>query len=280
MKRLINFSWPALALFFLAPSSGQGQTSEPHTIEHLEASELGPFEPVKTPDLEEAEKLIVEQTNQFREEQGREKLAVDETLAKTAAEFARYMARTDKYGHRADDRNPSERASAQGYQYCLVSENIAYQFRSQGFQTKKLMEGFVEGWKDSPGHRENMLEPDVTQTGVAVAQSESTGVFYAVQMFGRPQSAKIEFRLSNPTETSLEYQIADQKFSLPPRYARKHTLCRPSELKWQPQPNAETDQQPRTIEPDDGDEFEVQRKGEEILIQPMNSAATSSSQEN
>src|SRR5690606_15257530 len=142
----------------------------------------------------------------------------DEDLAKTAAEFARYMARTDKYGHRADDRSPSERATAQGYQYCLVSENIAYQFQTQGFQTAKLVEGFVDGWKDSPGHRENMLEPAVTQTGVAVAQSETTGVFYAVQMFGRPQSAKIGFRLANPTEVSLEYQLGGQKFSLPPRY--------------------------------------------------------------
>lgn len=276
MHRLISCSWSVLALFVLVSSSGHGQTSESHTVEHLEASELGPFDPVKTPDLEEVEKLIVEQTNQFRQEEGREKVAVDQTLKKTATEFAQYMARTDKYGHRADGRSPSERAKAQGYKFCMVSENIAYQFRTEGFNTKKLARKFVEGWKNSPGHRKNMLEPDVTETGVAVAQSESTGVFYAVQMFGRPQSKKIAFRLVNQTQTTLEYRIADEQFSLPPQYGRKHTLCRPSKLRWQPNPQAKNEQ-PREIEPDDGDEYQVETEGDKLLIKPLESTGTETS---
>ncbi len=35
--------------------------------------------------------------------------------------------------------------------------------------------------------RKNMLAPEVTETGVAVARSGKTGRYYAVQMFGRPR---------------------------------------------------------------------------------------------
>ena len=40
---------------------------------------------------------------------------------------------------------------------------------SSGFTPKELADGFLEGWKQSPGHRKNMLDPDVTQIGVGVA---------------------------------------------------------------------------------------------------------------
>ena len=269
MSRLLN-SLSFVLAFLVAASCGSGQVSENHTVEHLEVSELGPFEPVRSPDLQQVEQQIVEQTNAFRKEEGREKVEVNPTLEETAAKFAQYMAKTDKYGHRADGRSPSQRASAQGYEFCMVSENIAYQFKTKGFKTENLAQGFVEGWKNSPGHRENMLEPDVTETGVAVAQSETTGVFYGVQLFGRPQSQKIEFRLANPTKMDLDYQIADQKYSLPSGYTRKHTLCRPSKLRWQPTPDSETEQL-RAIEPADGDEFKVQMEDGKVLIEAMRS---------
>lgn len=37
--------------------------------------------------------------------------------------------------------------------YCIVSENIAHQYNSLGFTTEELAEQFVQGWKNSPGHR-------------------------------------------------------------------------------------------------------------------------------
>jgi uncharacterized protein YkwD len=266
-----------ITFFAIAPAVGFGQSSENHVVEHLEASELGPYEPTKTPDLKAAEQKIVEQTNKFRQDEQREKVAVDETLQKTAEAFAQYMAKTDDYGHRADNRSPSERATAQGYEFCMVSENIAYQFKTSGFETSKLATNFVEGWKNSPGHRKNMLEPDVTQTGVAIAQSENTGVFYAVQLFGRPESEKIAFRLLNKTEAEFKYQIGEEQFTLPPLYARKHTLCRPSQLKWLPDLKADAkNQKPREIKPEDGDEFQVQTEENTIQLEPVETPENSS----
>src|SRR5437870_4974 len=145
-------------------------------------------EPTVRPDLAGVEKQIVSETNAFRRQEGRGALKVNPELSKAAQYFAKFMAETDKYGHTADGHEPWDRAKKYGYDYCMVEENIAYQFSSEGFTTSRLAQGFVDGWKSSPGHRRNMLNPDVDETAVAVARSASSGKFYAVQMFGRPKS--------------------------------------------------------------------------------------------
>lgn len=140
-------------------------------------------------DIPAVERAIVEGTNRFRHEQGVGAVRPDSTLDRTAREFAAYLARTDRFDHEADGRTPAIRARAHGYDYCLVAENIAYQFDSRGFSTSALAQGLVQGWKDSPGHRRNMLDARVIDTGVAVVQSRHSGRFYAVQMFGRRRAA-------------------------------------------------------------------------------------------
>src|SRR5436309_8481237 len=107
-------------------------------------------------DAPEVTRLVVDETNAFRRAQGLKPVAANPLLADTAREFARYMADTDRYGHKADGREPSQRAGAHGYGYCMVSENIAWQYSSKGFNGRELAQDFVEGWKKSPGHRRNM----------------------------------------------------------------------------------------------------------------------------
>src|SRR5262245_18669964 len=80
----------------------------------------------KSPDLMRSAKLIVAKTSQLREEQGLTPVEVNDQLVNTARYFANYLARTDKFSHAADGQTPAERASAHGYEYCLVAENIAY----------------------------------------------------------------------------------------------------------------------------------------------------------
>jgi uncharacterized protein YkwD len=116
------------------------------------------------PDLSRVGEGIIERTNAFRAEQGRGKVRSDPELSAAARYFADYMARTGRYSHTADGNQPSARAEKHGYDYCLVSENIAYQYKSAGFEAEQLAEAFTQGWVDSPGHRKNMLDPDVTDT--------------------------------------------------------------------------------------------------------------------
>src|SRR5262249_48414602 len=111
------------------------------------------------PDLPRAEDRIIEGTNQFRQREGRGRLRSNARLAKTAREFAQYLARTGKFSHTADGRQPWERTAAQGYAEAIVAENLGWELNSAGFTTDGLADALVEGWKNSPHHRQNMLDP-------------------------------------------------------------------------------------------------------------------------
>ena len=157
-------------------------------------------------------------------------MRVNAELQAAAHEFARYMARTGKVSHTADGRQPAERAAEQGYDYCIVSENIAYHFRSGGYASAAALAGeLVEGWKHSPEHRKNMVDSAVTQTGTGVARDEA-GRYFAVQMFGRPKSASIRFEVENRSGETIEYRAGERRLSLDPRVSRTHAVCRPLEV--------------------------------------------------
>jgi uncharacterized protein YkwD len=208
----------------------------------------------KSLDLTEVAQQIVAKTNQFRQEQGRSKVEVNTKLSEAAQYFANYLARTDKFSHTADGKQPGDRAKEHGYDYSLIAENIAYQYNPGGVTTEELAERFVEGWKESPGHRRNMLDPDVTETGVAVAQSQKTGHFYAVQMFGRPASQAVAFKVANQSEATVGYKVGDQTFSLPPGHIRVHEGGRPAAVTFQwPEGNGDGP----TVRPKDGAELVV-----------------------
>ena len=51
---------------------------------------------------------------------------------------AAYMAKSGKFDHDADGRQPAQRIAAKGYRYCMVAENIAYEFSSRGFASSEL----------------------------------------------------------------------------------------------------------------------------------------------
>ncbi len=219
--------FPALLALtaFAAASAGQSvEESDESTLETGDSVTAA----AEAPPLEQVEQRIVELTNQFRRENGLSPLTRDGQLAAAAGDFAAYMARTDRYGHHADGRRPSQRAAAHGYEHCIVAENIAYQYRSTGFTAQELANGLFKGWKNSPEHRRNMLDPDVTQTGVGVARSDRTAHYYGVHLFGRPREARIEFSLQNRTGRTVEYALGKQRYRLEPRYILRHTTCRPS----------------------------------------------------
>jgi uncharacterized protein YkwD len=206
------------------------------------------------PDLAQVAKRIVQLTNEFRKKEGLSHLEGNDKLKETAVYFADFMARTGKYGHTADDQQPADRAKKHGYEYCLISENIAYQYSSAGFATEKLANAFVEGWKESPGHRKNMLDSDVMEIGVSIARSSDTGRYYAVQMFGRPKSKAIEFRFANQSDQTVKYEIEDRSFELQPRMIRTHQQCRPTEVRFRwPDDKGE----PTVVRPSNGERFVV-----------------------
>jgi len=228
-----------LGLWLWSPlSSSHAQTGQPEQDDDselpqvltLSREDVGPYRPEHTPDLEEVRQLIVKKTNAFRRSEDRTDLQRNKHLDAAAQQFAAYMAQTERYGHRADGRDPGDRAGRQEYKYCLIAENIAYHFATESFPTGKLAEQATQGWIDSPGHRRNMLRPHVTEIGTGVAQSETTGIFYAVQLFGRPESAEIAFEVANDAGQSVTYTVGDQSFDLPDGTRRRHRMCVPQSL--------------------------------------------------
>ena len=183
------------------------------------------------PDLAQARREVVAGANDFRRSEGRAPLATNARLDAAAAQFAAYMARTERYSHEADGRQPSQRAEAQGYDWCLVAENLAYMMSSRGFGTEELAQRLVQGWIDSPGHRHNLLEPGSTETGVAIAHSAGSDRYYAVQMFGRPATMRVHFALSNRSGQSVRYQLGDKSWSLAPGVTREHEQCETPDLR-------------------------------------------------
>lgn len=194
------------------------------------AASLGAGAAAVQPDLPRVEDLIRDRTNDFRREQGLGAVEVEAKLEAAARYFAEFMARNDRYGHQADGREPADRASRHGYDHCFVAENLSYQYSSADFHTMDLAQRYVEGWKASPGHRRNMLAPHAVDTGVAVARSEKSGRYYAVQIFGRSKARSMEFRITNGARETVTYRVSETGFSLDPGDARIHTLCAPEEV--------------------------------------------------
>ncbi len=212
---------------------------------------------VKSPDLGEVTRLIMEGTNRFRKQEDRGELKSQPQLVATARDFADFLARNDKFSHEADGSDPNERAKKHDYAPCIVAENIAYEYSSTGFESDDLARRFIEGWKKSPGHRKNMLDADLLEAGMAVARSKESGKYYAVQVFGRPRSAAIEFSVANESDAKVEYRLGDEDLSLEPRVTRTHQQCQASELRfaW-----ADAEGKPESFQPIQGDRFIVTKE--------------------
>ena len=196
---------------------------------------------IKQAELPRAEELVVAGTNEFRAARGLPALKKNRELDEAARAYAAFMAQAGKLDHEADGSTPSARAKRHGYDYCVVAENIARQYSSRGFATEELAGDLVEGWKRSPGHRKNMLDAEVVDIGVAIGHRTFKGMpdYYAVQLFGRPRSASIQFRISNETGASVKYRVGDRPYTLAPRYSRTHTECAPRRLDFGLNPGAD-----------------------------------------
>ncbi len=94
----------------------------------------------------------------YRANNGLSPVAIDPELMKLANQQAHEMASHDKLDH-AVWRPFEERIRQSSFDASVAVENIG-----AGYQT--LAEAF-SGWRDSPPHRANMLNPDVTKMGIA-----------------------------------------------------------------------------------------------------------------
>lgn len=203
-------AWQWCVVWLVVGGPGEiGETAWGETLDGWSAEKRA--EQKSEADVQGARELVVQETNAFRQQRGLEDLQRNPRLMQTAQDFALFMARTSRYGHTADGQWSVQRARAHGYAHRTLAENIAYQYSAAGFTTQRLADGFVTGWKNSREHRRNMLDPEMTETGVGVAYGPQSGAYFAVQLFGRPASKEIESQVTNRREHPARYTVAVQK---------------------------------------------------------------------
>jgi uncharacterized protein YkwD len=103
-------------------------------------------------------------------------------LAGVALGHAADMAQHNYFEHEdLAGRSPADRVRAVGYQEKLVGENIAY--------GPKTADEVVQGWLDSPGHCENIMDPRFAEMGIAYAAGRaSKRGLYWVQVLADPRA--------------------------------------------------------------------------------------------
>jgi hypothetical protein len=187
--------------------------------------------PAIVPDAPTVEIAIVELTNAFRAENKLGAVKPNAALAAAARAYATYLANTGRFSHTADGRQAGERVQSTGYTWCQVGENLALHLDSRGFESRVLAKKSVEGWINSPHHRENMLAPHVTEIGVGVARAPGNEPKYiSVQLFARPRSLQYEFQVSNTSQESVAYSFSGETHEVMPSFAVTHTACSPGVL--------------------------------------------------
>jgi len=94
----------------------------------------------------------------YRSQHGLGPVRVNSRLMDAAADYARAMGTRDKIGHGIGGALP-KRVTAVGYNWGAAAENLGAGYGSLG--------DTIAGWKASAGHRKNLLNPLVTEIGIA-----------------------------------------------------------------------------------------------------------------
>ncbi|MFW6051098.1 MAG: CAP domain-containing protein [Myxococcota bacterium] len=120
--------------------------------------------------------------NRTRAEAGLPPLALHEDLSEVARAHSRDMVDNEFIGHTSPTEGSApQRVARAGFKSGLVLENIG-----RGYGANEIHRGLLQ----SPGHRANILNPDVTHVGIGVVteQEDDRTAFVVTQIFVRMAS--------------------------------------------------------------------------------------------
>ncbi len=160
---------PALALAGLCLGAAPGVTQSP-SLEPMPGDRSA----------ESMEQAVARRVNEIRRAHDRVPLQVDPTLSRVAREHACALAKRGALSHEGPSRQTvGDRVRAAGKIFRMVGENLAW---NQNAPEPAF--SAVNGWMRSPGHRENILEPGFSETGIGICRRGSA--YYFTQVFLRP----------------------------------------------------------------------------------------------
>ncbi|WP_148640081.1 CAP domain-containing protein [Aureimonas sp. AU20] len=158
---------PSLRALMLCLSLGLGACT---TVKPVDTSRTAPLAIGR----DEGLKLV----NDFRARNGLKPLRINEKLMQAAQWQTAAMAERNKMDHQVAGALPG-RVARFGYDWSTVAENIARNYSDYG--------AAMVGWINSPGHRKNLLNPNVTEMGFAGGRLSEGGPTYWTQIFGAPK---------------------------------------------------------------------------------------------
>lgn len=132
---------------------------------------------------------LLELVNQDRVQNGAEALQRNAALAGAAEAKARHILENGYFAHTSPDGvRPWDFIKAAGFAYNYAGENLALNYTN----SYELEKDFLQ----SPDHRDNLLSPLYTQTGIAVVYGLYRGepAVVTVQMFAAPAGGDVALK--------------------------------------------------------------------------------------
>ena len=117
-------------------------------------------------------------------------------------------------------RSPMQRAARAGYRAKIASENVA--------SGQKSFSDVMHSWEGSSGHRENLLRPEVTAVGVAMAKNSSGWPYWTLVLGAEKANAK--------KDTEESAKMGKEEGHAQPQPLTKEG-CKTAGMKWNDQSN-------------------------------------------
>jgi uncharacterized protein YkwD len=120
---------------------------------------------------------LLDEVNYARKKRGLGRLGRTRFLDKVAAGHSRHMAKCSHCCHHGFERRAEHVKRKTGLSY--VAENC-YMFPARKY-TAHVAKELAKGWLDSPGHKANLLNPNMRRIGIGIIVRK--GYVYATQIF-------------------------------------------------------------------------------------------------
>lgn len=137
--------------------------------------------PVQSSTIAQMEAEVLRRINRKRERRGLSALRLNPTLSLAARSHSQQMALHNFYSHIDHrGRNHRRRVEALGLSAYLIGENLMKCNHSPDPVSLS-----VTSWMRSPGHRKNILLPEMQETGVGIWRKGE--IYYVTQIYMEPK---------------------------------------------------------------------------------------------
>ena len=130
---------------------------------------------------------VLDELNAERAAHGLSALKLNSKLSDSAHTHNLAMAKADTLSHKlSGERDLGSRASAAGYNWSMVGENIAYNSSRSESGVLAVQKAMYNEKPPNDGHRENILNKKFVDVGIDVINDSVHGKVWLVTDFGRP----------------------------------------------------------------------------------------------